>query len=68
MISGAGSSGSVAVTAKLPSPTLIGPGPMSMGDTGAAVADFKQYLALVPADVCPDCQEQAQTYIDEHGR
>jgi Flp pilus assembly protein TadD len=39
-----------------------------IGDVGAAVADFEQYLALVPADVCPDCQEQAQTYVDEYGR
>jgi tetratricopeptide (TPR) repeat protein len=40
----------------------------SLGDTAAAVADYEMYLQLVAPDVCPECQEAAQAYIDEHGQ
>jgi tetratricopeptide (TPR) repeat protein len=37
-----------------------------LGDPAAAKADFETYLDLVPADVCPECQEEAREYIDSH--
>jgi len=32
-----------------------------------ATAAFKRYLVIAPPDVGPDCQQQAQDYINQHG-
>jgi len=37
-----------------------------LGDTSAAVSDFENYLEMVAPDVCPECQEDAQQYIDQN--
>ncbi|MBC8509463.1 MAG: zinc ribbon domain-containing protein [Chloroflexi bacterium] len=37
-----------------------------LGNTSAAVSDFENYLDMVAPDVCPECQEDAQQYIDQN--
>ena len=37
-----------------------------LGNTSAAVRDFETYLELVAPDDCPECQKDAQDYIDQH--
>jgi tetratricopeptide (TPR) repeat protein len=38
-----------------------------LGDTPAAVEDFQRYLDLIEPEECPECQEDAQAYIDRNG-
>jgi len=37
-----------------------------LGDTSSAKDDFQTYLDLTPLDDCPECQQIAQDYIDQH--
>ena len=37
-----------------------------IGDSRAAVDNFKRFLELVPEFDCPDCQEEVAIYIDEN--
>ena len=37
-----------------------------IGDSRAAVANFKRFLELVPEFDCPDCQEEVAIYINEN--
>jgi tetratricopeptide (TPR) repeat protein len=40
----------------------------SMGTTQAAASDYARFLELVGPEECPECQEDARTYIAEHGQ
>lgn len=37
-----------------------------LGNTAAAVSDFETYLEMVAPDICPECQEEAQNYINRN--
>ena len=39
----------------------------SLAETDQAVADFEAFLAVVPPEECPNCVEDAERYLVEHG-
>ena len=38
-----------------------------LGETEAAVENFRQFLEYVPEDECPECQEEAADYVARNG-